>query len=85
MGRKKTIEAQMGDLFQPWHLLIVLFFLPVYFVVGIIPYWMIFKKAGFAPALSLLMVIPGVKLIVVYVIAFSDWKLDASRVPPPFG
>jgi hypothetical protein len=48
----------------------------------IIPYWMIFKKAGFAPALSLLMVIPGVKLIVVYIIAFSDWKFDASRVPP---
>jgi hypothetical protein len=43
---------------------------------------MIFKKAGFAPALGLLMAIPVVKLIVVYVIAFSDWKFDASRVPP---
>jgi len=59
--------------------LVVIF---VFFPVMIIPYWMIFKKAGFAPALSLLMVIPGVKLIVVYVIAFSDWKFDASRVPP---
>jgi hypothetical protein len=28
------------------------------------------------------MMIPGVKLIVLYVIAFSDWKFDASRVPP---
>ena len=72
----------MGDLFQPWHLLILFFFLPVFLVVYIIPYWMIFKKAGFAPALSLLMMIPGVKLIVLYVIAFSDWMFDASRVPP---
>jgi hypothetical protein len=28
------------------------------------------------------MVIPVVKLIVIYVIAFSDWKFGASRVPP---
>ena len=69
----------MGDLFQPWHL-IILFFLPVFLVVYIIPYWMIFKKAGFAPALSLLMVIPGVKLIVIYVIAFSDWKVGPGNV-----
>ncbi|MGA2896603.1 MAG: hypothetical protein ABSE27_03275 [Acidobacteriaceae bacterium] len=41
---------------------------------------MIFKKAGFAPALSLLMVIPGVKLIVIYVIAFSDWKVGPGNV-----
>jgi hypothetical protein len=57
--------------------LLALFVLPVV----IIPYWMIFKKAGFAPALSLLIVIPLVNLIVIYVIAFSDWKFDASRVP----
>jgi hypothetical protein len=50
--------------------------------IGIIPFWQIFKKAGFAPALSLLIVIPLVNLIVLYVIAFSDWKFDASRVPP---
>ena len=70
----------MGDLFQPWHMLILLVVPTVVFPIYVIPYWMIFKKAGFAPALSLLMVIPGVKLIVLYVIAFSDWKVDASRV-----
>jgi len=72
----------MGDLLQPIHLLILFVFLPVFLVVYIIPYWVIFKKAGFAPALSLLTAIPGVRLIVLYVIAFSDWKFDASRVPP---
>jgi hypothetical protein len=71
----------MGDLFQPWHLLIVFFFLPVFLVVGILPYWQIFKKAGFAPALSLLTVIPGVNLIVLYVVAFSDWKRAAADFP----
>ena len=45
------------------------------------PYWMIFKKAGFAPALSLLMIIPGVSLVVLFVVAFSDWKV--MPVPPP--
>ena len=59
-----------------------LMFLVVLLPVAIIPYWVIFKKAGFAPALSLLTAIPGVRLIVLYVIAFSDWKFDASRVPP---
>jgi hypothetical protein len=59
-------------------LLVILVFIPVV----VLPYWMIFKKAGFAPALSLLIVIPLVNLIVLYVIAFSDWKADASRIPP---
>jgi hypothetical protein len=72
----------MGDLFQPFHILIVLIVASVIFPISVIPYWMIFKKAGFVPALSLLTVIPGVKLIVLCVIAFSDWKFDASRFPP---
>ena len=51
------------------------------FAIVIIPYWQIFKKAGFAPALSLLMMIPLVNLIMLYVLAFSDWKVG-PRVPP---
>lgn len=70
----------MGDLFQPWHILILLVVASVIFPVYVIPYWIIFRKAGFSPALSLLMVIPGVKLIVLYVIAITDWKFDASRI-----
>jgi hypothetical protein len=56
-------------------------FLFVLLVIVIIPYWQIFKKAGFAPALSLLMMIPLVNLIMLYVLAFSDWKVG-PRVPP---
>ena len=56
-------------------------FLFVLLVIVIIPYWQIFRKAGFAPALSLLMMIPLVNLIMLYVLAFSDWKVG-PRVPP---
>ena len=70
----------MGDLFQPWHLILVFVVFLIIFPLYVIPYWLIFRKAGFAPAISLLMVIPGVKLIVLYVIALSDWKADASRI-----
>ena len=72
----------MGDFFQPWHILILLIVASVIFPLKVVPYWMIFKKAGFAPALSLLTVIPGVQLVVLCVVAFSDWKVGASRVPP---
>jgi len=44
-------------------------------VVLVIPYWMIWKKAGFSPWLSLLVVIPLVNLVMLYVLAFSEWKV----------
>ena len=56
-------------------LLAIFVALPVF----IIPYWKIFSKAGFAGALSLLMIIPLINLIVLYVIAFSDWKMKPGK------
>lgn len=38
------------------------------------PFWMIFKKAGFHPAFSLLMMVPVANFILLYVVAFSEWK-----------
>ncbi len=49
--------------------------------VVLIPYWMIFKKAGFSPWLSLLMIIPLVSLIVLYVIAFAQWRVAPVSNP----
>ena len=49
--------------------------------VVLIPYWMIFKKAGFSPWLSLLMIIPLVSLIVLYVIAFAQWRVALVSNP----
>ena len=51
--------------------LIILFFLAII----IVPYWFICKKAGFSPWLALLNVIPLGNLILIYVLAFSDWKV----------
>jgi len=39
------------------------------------PYWVIFKKAGFSPWLSLLMFVPLANIIALYVVAFSKWKV----------
>ena len=40
-------------------------------ILGTIPFWPLFRKAGYPGALSLLMLIPAVNLIVLYVVAFS--------------
>jgi hypothetical protein len=36
---------------------------------------MIFKKAGFSPWLALLLFIPLANMIILYVLAFSEWKV----------
>ena len=52
-----------------WQLLVVV----VYVFIVVFPFWHIFKKAGFSPWLSLLMLIPLVNLIMLYVLAFARW------------
>jgi hypothetical protein len=59
-------------LFQPMHLLVI-FFLLVLVLIGIVPYWKIFEKAGFAPALSLLMLVPLANIVVLFFLAFAEW------------
>jgi hypothetical protein len=53
--------------------------------VMIVPYWVIFKKAGFSPALSLLMLLPLINLIVLYVVAFSNWRTLQLPKSDPLG
>lgn len=54
----------------------------VWVVIILPPFWQIFSKAGFSGWLSLLMLIPLVNLIVLYVVAFSDWpSLRHSNQP----
>jgi hypothetical protein len=48
-------------------------------VIVLVPYWFIFKKAGFTPWLSLLMFVPLGNIIMLYVLAFSTWQV----VPTP--
>jgi len=51
-------------------------------VFAIIPFWQIFKKAGFPPALALLMLVPLVSIVMLYVLAFSPWKVVPATIPP---
>ena len=56
-------------------------------IVVLIPYWFIFKKAGFSPFLALLMFLPIINLVMLYFLAFSRWNVvSAAQVypgPPP--
>lgn len=46
----------------------------VFLPVLLVPYWRIFSKAGFSGWLSILMIVPLVNLVVLYYVAFTDWK-----------
>ena len=66
--------------------------LPIFILVGlavvIIPVWFICKKAGFSPWLSLLCAVPLGNLILLYVLAFSQWRVvpapQAPYIPPAY-
>ena len=48
----------------------------------VVPFWFIFRRAGFHPALSLLMMVPVVSVVMTFFLAFVDWpslkKSDGS-------
>ena len=77
--------------FGPAHSLIFFmffgFFATVISILVVIPYWFIFKKAGFSPFLALLMLMPLVNFIMLYFLAFARWNVvPAAAVypaPPP--
>jgi hypothetical protein len=41
----------------------------------IVPTWFICKKAGFSPWLSFIVIVPFGGLVLLYVLAFADWKV----------
>ena len=54
----------------------------------VIPCWMILKKAGMTPWLSLLCLLPSLGLLVLlYILAFAEWKVvpapQATWTPAP--
>ena len=54
----------------------------------LIPFWFICKKAGFSPWLTLLNIIPLGNLVLIYVLAFAEWKVvpaaQLASNPPPY-
>jgi len=76
----------MGYLLQ--HLFaLFLVAIPFLMVFWMLPLWFICKKAGFSPWLTLLNCIPFGNTVLLYLIAFADWKrhpmFQAEPVPPP--
>ena len=52
-------------------------------IIVIIPYWFIFKKAGFSPFLALLMLVPIINFFMLYFLAFARWNVvPAAQVYP---
>ena len=43
----------------------------------VIPFWFIFKKAGYSTWLALLMLVPLINVIMVYFLAFSTWPIHS--------
>lgn len=48
-------------------------FMAIFATVIILPFWMIFSKAGFPGALSLLMLVPVINMVTIFYLAFADW------------
>jgi hypothetical protein len=69
-----------GLFLAPFFLLLGL----IFSVVMLIPYWFIFKKAGFSPWLAILVLVPLVNIILLYAIAFAEWRVvPVTRYPAP--
>ncbi len=74
------------DLATAQHALMVM--IPIIVVGGLIalaiiliPYWFICKKAGFSPWLTLLNIVPFGGLVLIYVLAFAEWKVAPAPQP----
>jgi hypothetical protein len=62
-------------LFQPIHLLLIV----VIPLVVVTPFWRIFKKAGFNPWLSILMLIPLVNFATLWYVAFARGSAEKPK------
>lgn len=71
----------MGELVQPWHLIVLLFVFSFFIVLYVLPFLFIFKKAGFTPWLSVLCIIPFGTIILLFVLAFVEWPSQRPATP----
>lgn len=63
----------MGNLGVSELILILVLGIVFLFIFFVWPYWRIFKKAGFSPALSLLMLVPIANIVMIFFLAFAEW------------
>ena len=73
----------MGNLGVGELLVIIVCVIVAVLVFTVWPYWRIFKKAGFSPALSLLLLVPVANIVMIFYLAYADWpalkKMDAQQ------
>jgi hypothetical protein len=73
----------MGDWLQPHILLLVLLLgFPFVLILWVIPMWVVCKKAGFSPWLTLLNCIPFGTSVLLYLLAFADWRNQDHALSP---
>jgi len=48
----------------------------VILIVTMLPWFLIYKKAGYHPAMGCLMFIPLVNLVMMFVLAFAEWPVE---------
>lgn len=63
----------------PMELLVVSFMTFFWALILILPFWLIFSKAGFPGVLSLLMLIPLVNVGMLFFLAFVEWPALKHR------
>jgi hypothetical protein len=51
----------------------------VFIALIVVPFWFIFKKTGYSPWLSLLMVVPLLNIVLLFFLAFSQWPASGGR------
>jgi hypothetical protein len=83
--RPARVNATPGEVFMdhtisalsiwPFTPLLMMFVLAALVVT---PFFLIFKKAGYSPWLSLLMVLPIVNFVMLYFLAFSRWPTQRT-------
>ena len=73
----------MGPIGIP-ELMIIGFFMFLGGVVVVLPFWMIFSKAGFPGWMSLTQLIPIVNVVALFYLAFAEWPIHRGT-DRPFG
>jgi hypothetical protein len=82
--QQSPIDPEQAKHIAMMFLAVMPFIVLVGMAIFIVPFWFICKKAGFSPWLSLLNAIPLGNIILIYVLAFAEWKV-APVAPPQFG
>jgi hypothetical protein len=55
------------------------FWLMIVGLIIVLPFWMIFKKAGFPGPLAILMIVPLVNIFMIFFLAFAEWPILRGR------